>query len=128
MRTKGLSEHAIKALLLWLNSSLGILLYFYRRVITEGFFVGMKKPAWLSMSVLDVQKLTEDQLDGLATAYNDLAYKDLMPLAQLDKNDTRGRIDAALCHALGLPDLSSIRELLAREPGMSASDIDAVAN
>ena len=125
VRTKGLSDRSVKALLLWLNSSPAILLYFSRRVVTEGAFVGMKKPAWLSMSVLDVRELSDDQLDGLAAAYDDFADKELEPLAKLDGDTTRGRIDAALCDALDLPNLSSIRELFAREPGLSASAINA---
>jgi hypothetical protein len=124
-RTEKLSKEATKALLLWLNSSLAILLYYSRRVVTEGAFVGMKKPAWSSMPVLDVGKLRKAQLDMLAKAYDELAGQELDPLAQLDQDKTRGRIDSALCRALGFPDLSPIRELLAREPGLSARDINS---
>lgn len=123
-RADGLSEEAVKALLLWLNSSLAILLYYSRRVVTEGAFVGMKKPAWTSMPVLDVQNLSEDKLKTLAKAYDKLAKEELMPLAQLDKDKTRERIDSALCKALGFPDISPIRELLVREPGLSNEDIN----
>jgi hypothetical protein len=128
VRTDGLSEQAVKALLLWLNSSLAVLLYFSRRVVTEGAFVGMKKPAWSSMPVLDVRNLAEEQLETLAAAYDELSDRELMPLAQLDDDETRGRIDSALCEALEVPDLTSIRELLAREPGLSAVDINGLAN
>jgi hypothetical protein len=123
-RTAGLSKDAVKALLLWLNSSLAILLYYSRRVVTEGAFVGMKKPAWSSMPVLDVRKLSKKQIEKLAKAYYELADEELQPLAQLDQDKTRGKIDKALCKALGFPDLSPIRELLAREPGLSAQDIN----
>lgn len=124
VRTEGLSERAIKALLLWFNGSLAILLYFSRRVVTEGAFVSMKKPGWSSMPVLDVRSLDDDQLDALETAYDELSDQELMPLAQLDKDRTRGCIDTALCGVLDLPGLSSIRELLTREPGVSATDIN----
>lgn len=112
-------------MLLWLNSSLAILLYFSRRVVTEGAFVGMKKPAWSSMPVLDVRNLADAQLRSLAGAYDELSDQELMPLAQLDEDQVRGRIDAALCESLQIADLSSIRELLAREPGLSATDINS---
>ena len=126
-RLDGLSKRAVKALLLWLNSSLSILLYFSNRVVTEGAFVSMKKPAWSSMPVLNVRRLREDQLNTLAAAYDELSIRELMPLAQLDKDITRRRIDAALCEAFKIPDLSSISELLSREPGLSDTDINAAA-
>ena len=128
MRTVGLSERAIKAQLLWLNSSFSVLLYFSRRVVTDGAFVGMKKPAWSSMLVLDVRNLKNEQLDSLAAAYDELSDQELRPLAALDKDGARERIDTALCDALAIPDLSSIRELLAREPGLSAKDINALGH
>ena len=123
VRASDLSEHAVKTLLLWLNSSLAILIYFSRRVVTEGAFVGMKKPAWKSMPVLDVRKLSRNQLKQLAAAYDELSVEDLMPLAQLDRDQARCRIDAALCTCLGYPEPRAVRELLAREPGMSAVEI-----
>ena len=108
VQTEGLSKQAVKAQLLWLNSSLAILFYFSRRVVTEGAFVGMKKPAWSSMPVLDVRNLAHDQLDALAAAYDELSDQNLMPLAKLNEDRTRERIDTALGVALDFPDLSSI--------------------
>jgi len=43
---KGLSEPQRRSLLLWLNSTLGILQYFGRRAITRNAWMQMKKPAW----------------------------------------------------------------------------------
>jgi hypothetical protein len=60
--------------------------------------------------------------------FNDrLAKKELAPIAQLDTDKTRQEIDTALCNALHLPDLGSIRVLLSREPGLSAHDIAPAA-
>ena len=128
VRTAGISERAVKGQLLWLNSSLAILIYFSRRVVTEGAFVGMKKPAWLSMPVLDVRNLTDGQLDALASAYDALSEQELMPLAKLNEDNTRQRIDAALGETLDFPGLSSIRGLFAREPGLSAMEINGPVN
>ena len=119
----GLSGEQRKALLLWLNSTLGILLYFGRRAITRSAWMQMKKPAWASMPVLDVQKLSDANLALLATAYDKMSKKELAPIAQLDGDKERKEIDAVICKVLGLPDLRLLRELLAREPGLSARDI-----
>jgi hypothetical protein len=120
----GLNEDQRKTLLLWLNGTLSILSYFGRRAITEGAWMQMKKPAWASMPVLDVRALDASQLKILADTYDRLSVKELAPIAQLNDDPIRQAIDAALCRVLDLPDLSAIRELLAREPGLTAKDIN----
>lgn len=116
----GLSKEQRKALLLWLNSTLGIMSYYGRRAITEGAWMQMKKPAWSGMPVLDVRKLSDAKLAKLAEAYDEISTEDLLPIAQLDEDAVRQKIDKAFGKALKIPDLSLLRELLAREPGLSA--------
>ncbi len=113
-----------KALLLWLNSTLSLLLFFGRRVTTQGAWMQMKQPAWLSMPVLDVRSLTDKQLARLVTVYDEVSAQELAPVAQLDADPIRQKIDASLSEVLGHPDLSPIRALLAREPGLNAAEIN----
>lgn len=122
-RGKKLDTQQRKALLLWLNSSLSLLFYYGSRAITQGAWMQMKKPAWHSLSVLDVRALKKGQLAALTNAYDELAKESLQPLANLDSDDTRRRIDDSISTTLGLPRLAPIRELLAREPGLSARGI-----
>ncbi len=112
-----------KALLLWLNSSLSLLLVFGRRVITQGAWMQMKQPAWKSMPVLDVRRLTAEQLDTLEARYDALSREELLSLSELKSDPVRRNIDAAISAALDIPDLIFIRELLEREPGLSAKGI-----
>ncbi len=112
-----------KALVLWLNSSFGVLAFFSRRVTTEGAFVQMKKPGWESMPVLDVRSLSAAQTTALADAYDNVASKTLAPLAQLDADPVRREIDETICAALHLPSLAPVRALLAREPGLTGRRI-----
>ena len=114
-----LDDSQRKALLVWLNSTLSLLFYFGRRTVTRSAWMQMKKPAWESMPVLDVRSLTQDQLTTLAHAYDEAAAQSLAPLAQLDTDPVRIRIDEALCTVLGLPSLAPVRALLAREPGLT---------
>lgn len=116
-----------KALLLWLNSSLGILQYFGRRAITQGAWMQMKKPAWSSMPVLNVKALSSVQLTLLSGAYDKISSQALGPIAGLERDDVRQKIDAAVEKVLRLPDLSDLRHLLAREPGLSAKAINPQA-
>lgn len=124
LKDKGLSNEQRKALLLWFNSSLALLLFYGRRVVTEGAWMQMKKPGWSSMPVLDVRALSADQLKGLATSYDKLSSKALLSIAQLDADPVRQEIDTVLAAQLKLPGLHAVRELLAREPGLSAEDIN----
>ena len=117
------SKNRKKVLLLWLNSTLGILSYFARRTVTRSAWVQMKKPAWSSMPVLDVTKLTSWQSKSLAAAYDELSVESLLPIAQLNTDEVRGRIDEAICKILKLPSIGSVRELLAREPGLTGQEI-----
>ena len=119
-----LSVSQEKALLLWLNGSLSLLLFFSRRVITEGAWMQMKKPAWTAMPVLDVRSLSEAQIAALSASYDLIRRKALEPLASLNSDSTRREIDEALAEALKLPDLTPVRQLLAREPGLNAKDIN----
>ena len=112
-----------KSLVLWLNSSLGALSFFSRRVTTQGAFVKMKQPAWASMPVLDVQRLSAAQTTALSDAYDNVASKALAPLAQLDADPVRREIDDTICAAIGLPSLAPVRALLAREPGLTGRRI-----
>lgn len=118
-----LSAEQRKALLLWLNSTLALFMYFGRRAVTEGAWMQMKKPAWTAMPVLDVRSLSSKQLGFLAKAYDAIAEKELAPLAQLDKDAVRCDIDDTISKVFELPSLAPIRELLAREPGLSAKEI-----
>lgn len=119
-----LSTEQEKVLSLWLNASLSVLLLFGRRVVTQGAWMQMKQPAWESMPVLDVRALGSNKLNALAEAYDNLCGENLEAIAGLAHDPTRRKIDEAIAGALGLPDLSPIRELLAREPGLTARDIN----
>ena len=118
-----LNELQRKALLVWLNSTLSLLFYFGRRAVTRSAWMQMKQPAWESMPVLDVRRLTQEHLTRLANAYDEVASKSLAPLAQLDADPVRISIDDALCTVLGLPSLAPVRALLAREPGLTGRGI-----
>lgn len=119
-----LTERCKKSLLLWLNSSLSLLIFFGRRIITQGAWMQMKKPAWQSMPVLNVRVLSDAHLDALSNAYDHLGTQELQALAKLDRDPIRAAIDKAICTALDLSDLDKLRELMSREPGLSGKPIN----
>jgi hypothetical protein len=123
LKLEALELQRRKALILWLNCSLSVLLVYGRRVITQGPFVQMKQPAWESMPVLDARSLSSSRVARLAKLYDTLSIQGLEALAKLSSDPVRRAIDDAVAKALRLPDLSYVRELLDREPGMNAREI-----
>jgi len=124
----GLNAEQEKALLLWLNSSLSILLCFGRRVVTQGAWTQMKQPAWQSVPVLDVRALSSEKLKELAATYDYCSVQELKALSQLKTDDVRCEIDLAIRAALDISELTFVRDLLDREPGMTAAGIAARTN
>lgn len=120
----GITGDQTKSLLLWLNSSLSLLLLFGRRVITQGAWIHMKQPAWKTMPVLNVKKITKPQIKALASAYDKVADERLLPISRLGSDPVRAEIDAAIAKAFGLAEVSKIRELLGREPGLTSEEIN----
>lgn len=116
---QNLSPKQHKALLLWMNSTLGLLFYYGRRTVTRMAWMQMKKLAWQSMPVLNVRNLNQEQSDLLSATYDLVSNETFLPLAQLDNDLTRIQIDEAFCRTLSLPSLTPIRELLVREPGLT---------
>lgn len=105
-----------KALVLWLNSTLGLLVLLSTRDETQGAWVDFKKPSLGAMPVLDVRALSDEQLTHLADAYDKLCHAELSPLPEMATDEVRAEIDTAIANALNLPDFSILRTLLAREP------------
>lgn len=114
-----------KALLLWLNSTPALLTFLSHRVATRSAWMKVKKPQWAAMPVLDVRALSADAIERLAAHYDALCDKTLQALAKLDKDPVRQEIDEALADALGLPDMKPLRQLLAREPGLTGKPLSA---
>jgi len=109
-------ELASKALVLWLNSTLGLLVMWSLREETEGAWMGFKKPVLASMPVPDFRVIQPDQLARLAAAFDELAGLELQPFPEMAQDAVRAGLDAAVADALSLPDFTILREMLAREP------------
>jgi len=105
-----------KALTLWLNSTLGLLILHANREETEGAWVDFKKPTLFALPVLDLRALSAEQLKQLAAAYDRVAEKELQPIPQMATDAVRAEIDASIARALHLPDFAVLREMLAKEP------------
>jgi len=115
-----LAGNAEKALALWLNSTLGILLLLAARVETEGAWIKLKKPILEEMGVLNALHLTRRAEQQLCRAYDEVSTDQIQSLPAIGVDPVRARIDTAIADALSLGDsLDRLRKMLAREPIIS---------
>jgi len=112
-----------RALAMWLNCSLGLTLLLIVRGETRGSWMKFKKPNLQSMLVLDVKSLRDGQLDILNSEFEAIAHEPLLPFPQMKTDQIRKRIDDAISKALDLPDLTSARELIGREPIVTLKEV-----
>jgi hypothetical protein len=113
------NEAAEKALVLWLNSTLGIMTVFGHRVPTRGPWVNFKKPVLGALPVLEVLALETRQLAMMAALYDRVAEQELGTFQRMEFDEVRMTIDLGIGQILGLPDLTPLRALLGQEPIVS---------
>ena len=110
---------AEKALVIWLNSSLGLLTILTQRTTTEGGWVAMKKADLEVLPVLDTRRLSQTQLQSLSDLFDGLAEAEFERLPGMATCSTRRSLDDGISRILGLPNLTKLRDLLASEPVVS---------
>ena len=108
-----------KALVVWLNSSIGLLTIVAQRTSTEGGWVALKKADLEQLPVLDPRQLSAPQLQALSELFDSLAEDEFERLPAMAQCPARRRLDDGIAEILGLPDLDGLRRLLASEPVVS---------
>ena len=116
LNKKSSGQNKEKALALWLNSTLALILLLSNREETRGAWIDFKKPILAALPVLNVANLEPSKLKKLAAAYDKIAKKPLQPFPQMATDPVREEIDSAIANALHLPNYSILRKLLAQEP------------
>jgi hypothetical protein len=115
-------EDAEKALVVWMNSTLGLLMTLGFRDETQGAWIQFKKPTLYAMPTLDTRTPDESLLKRLAGIFDDLARQEFDFIPNLAIDPARQALDTQLAEALGLStDIAPLRESLAREPILSQS-------
>ena len=112
-------EATEKALAIWLNSSPGLLTILAQRTSTEGGWVAMKKADLEELPVLDVRQLSPSQVQAISDLFDEMMEAEFDRLPGMANCQARHALDQGISRILGLPDLATLRTLLASEPVVS---------
>lgn len=119
-----------KALVLWANSSLGLLLRWWHGNKQQAGRNSIGVSALALLPVLDVKKLSKKALSKAVTIFDDMKYRELRPVNEIVQDTVRAEIDTRLAtEVLGFtpelvaPDgpLALLRQKLALEPSITGS-------
>jgi hypothetical protein len=116
-------EHE-KALVLWANTSLGLLQYWWHANKATSGRGTIAKSALHDLSVLDVTALTPEQVAEAAKLFDELSSEPLLPFNEIDQDAARQELDQKFGRrVLGLAEsifvaLELLRKKLAQEPSI----------
>ena len=113
------SEPTEKALAVWINSSLGLLALLAIRNTTQGSWVQLKKAYLQHLPVIDPRRIAPSQLQGLSNLFDNMLVAEFERLPAMANCPARRMLDDGISKILGLPDLATLRDLLASEPVIS---------
>ena len=106
-----------KGLVLWCNSTLGLLLFWYGANHQHRGRSLRSRTTIKDMHVLNLKKLTKKQLAMLDKAFDDACMMELKPAAKLNQDDARKKIDDVILNILNLDvNLDYLREAMSKEP------------
>jgi hypothetical protein len=122
-----------KAMVLWANTSMGLLLHWWHANKQQPGRGSIGKSTLQSLPVLDVTALTAAQLDESSRIFDAISKKELRPLHQIDEDAVRRELDEHFGLAvLGLPSpmfapggpFELLRMKLAKEPSIRGQKTD----
>jgi len=113
-----------KALVLWSNTSLGLLLFWWHSSRQQAGRGIITKETLHTLPVLDVTALTADQLAEAGKLFDEFCEKPLMPVHEMVNDPIRKALDEQfITRVLGLPaslfvPLELLRQKLSHEPSI----------
>ena len=123
------AEHE-KALVLWANTTLGLLMYWWHSSKQQPGRGSIPKTALHTLPILNVTALDSGQLEQAVQLFDEMCQLPLLPLHDLNKDENRKTLDHRFySEVLGLDDsvlagggpLDILRQKLCREPSIRGS-------
>lgn len=121
-----------KALVIWSNSTFGLLLHWWHANKEQAGRGNIGVSALESLPVLDVAKLSEEQLNNAVDIFDHLKHKELRPVNEITMDSVRAEVDERLAtEVLGFPPelltpdgpLALLRQKLALEPSITGGKV-----
>jgi hypothetical protein len=121
------SEEQEKALVLWGNTSLGLLLHWWHANKQQSGRGNVTPSVLETLPILDVAALKPKQLEAAVKLFDAMSLKEMLPLHEIDKDPVRKELDEGFAReVLGLPAkilvtggaLEVLRMKLALEPSI----------
>jgi hypothetical protein len=122
------SSEQEKAMVLWANSSLGILLHWWHANKQQAGRGRIGVSPLTSLPVLDVTKLSPQALAKAVTIFDEMKYRELRPINEISHDAVRAELDTRIAtEVLGFPKelvtsdgpLTLLRQKLALEPSIT---------
>jgi hypothetical protein len=108
-----------RRLALWFNSTLGLFSMLMQRQETRGPWVKFPKTWYEEIQILDLNSLTQSQLNMLDDLWQRVNNQNLLPFPEIANDEIRRIIDDTFSDVLDIPHLTLLRNLLAQEPVIS---------
>ncbi len=121
------SDQEEKALVVWANTSLGLLLRWWHSNKQQAGRGSLSKSTLETLPVLDLSALSAKQRCAAVKLFDEMCQKELLPFHEIDKDTTRKELDERFAReVLGLPEsiiapggpLELLRMKLAQEPSI----------
>lgn len=121
------AEEHEKALVVWANTSLGLLAHFWQANKQQSGRGNVTPNVLQGFTILDVGALTPRQLEDAVGVFDAMCDKSMLPIHEIDKDPVRKELDERFAReVLGLPEsvlasggsLEVLRMKLAREPSV----------
>jgi len=121
VRLKDENLNRLRALCLWFNSTWGILTILASREETHGGFISLNQSHWRLLPVLDIDQLSEEQVELLVSVFEQFKDKDLGRIPEQysskEGKQLRTQLDLAFLKVMGIEakesDLSSLYDNIA---------------
>ena len=121
-----------KALTLWANSSLGILLHWWHANKQQAGRGSIGVSALGSLAILDVATLSKEALSKAVAIFKDMKHRELRPVNEIEHDTVRQELDVRMTtEVLGFPSelvapdgpLALLRQKLALEPSITGGKL-----
>jgi len=118
LSTPSLGAKEKKALVIWFNSTLGLVSLLFSSEEGEGPWIKLKKNKLAGIGVLDVTNLEHGQLERIAATFDEHRDRDLSSVASLESDPVRVAIDNQFASVFEFDEdrLARLRRMLATEP------------